>query len=228
VVAWAVERDRPVALSLNEACYDDGVQLGGRLAGLVGGAGYSALDTAVGCPGAIKRFGNLVLVGGGLAPRGAAWGQFRTQADGPCDHRTDECRGMVCVDAGPVGRRRAFCSAHLESPRRAPGVAVDQAREYLAMVDARFGDHRARVLAGDFNLGRSDTDDVLGSAGYRAAAAGPSVGPRPSGGPEIDRIYDDGAHSTEVVGATYCDRQASDHCYLTTASAVLADPGRAA
>ena len=74
------------------------------------------------------------------------------------------------------------------------------------------------MLAGDFNLGRSATDDVLGAAGYRAAAAGPRVGPRPSGGPEIDRIYDDGAASADVVGATYCDRQASDHCYLTTSS----------
>jgi endonuclease/exonuclease/phosphatase family metal-dependent hydrolase len=134
---------------------------------------------------------------------------------------------MVCVDAGPAGQRRAFCSAHLESPRRAPGVAADQAREYLARVDARFGGHRARVLAGDFNLGRSDTDDVLGTAGYRAAAAGPRLGPRSSGGPEIDRIYADGADQAEVVSTTYCDRQASDHCYLTTAPTASTAPAAA-
>jgi endonuclease/exonuclease/phosphatase family metal-dependent hydrolase len=229
LVVWLAERNRPAALSLNEACYDDAVHLTGRLPTMTAGAAYSALDTAVGCPGAVKRFGNMVLVGEGLEAHTAWWAPFRTQAGAavgaegvPCDHRTDECRGVVCIDAGRPGvrslaARRAYCSAHLESPRRDAEVADAQTSEYGEMVAARFDRYGARVLAGDFNLERSDTDDVLRPAGYRAAASGPTVGSRPDGADEIDRIYDDGPGAAEATVTSHCDRQASDHCYLTTA-----------
>jgi len=223
VVALA-ERHRPAALSLNEACYDDAVHLAGRLTTMSAGAGYSALDTAVGCPGAIKRFGNLVLVDAGLAPQAAWWRPFRTQAaraGEPCDHRRNECRGMVCVAAAPAGEprgARVFCSAHLESPRRDPEVAEAQAREYVTRVGAHFAGNPSRVLAGDFNLDRPVTDDVLGPAGYRAAPAGTTFGARPPGADEIDRIYDDGPRRSSTTVTRYCDLQASDHCYITTAA----------
>jgi hypothetical protein len=119
-----------------------------------------------------------------------------------------------------------FCSAHLESPRRDPDVAEAQAREYVTRVGARFAGRRSRVLAGDLNLERSVTDEIFAPFGYRAAPAGATIGVRPEATEEIDRIYDDGPDGrTGPAGSTgsgatvtsYCDPQASDRCYMTTA-----------
>jgi hypothetical protein len=138
---------------------------------------------------------------------------------------------MVCVEAGTAGaprEPRVFCSAHLESPRRDAGAAGAQVAEYAAAVDARFGGGGGgtRVLAGDLNLGRAAADDVLGPAGYRAARAVATVGSLPGGAAEIDWIYDDdgGDGGSRARATRYCDRRASDHCYLTTAAPPVRGP----
>lgn len=224
LVAWFVDRHGPVALSLNELCYADGVHLSGRMpSGFDAGASYVAMDTVTNCPGAIKQFGNQVRVPSGAGdsgrdaePGSGWWAQFPTQAGTPCDHRARECRGMVCAEAGPGRHDRVFCSAHLESPRRGPSVAGAQAGEYLDLVEDRYGGHTARVLAGDFNLDRPDADALLVTGGYHSAATGSTVdGHDPSASKEIDMVYFDGPTPPNgPTGSTYCDPQASDHCYV--------------
>ena len=224
VVAWFVNHDRPAAVSLNEVCYDDRVQLADRVPGYEAGAVYTALDTAAGCPGAVKQFGNLVLVRADLEPGGRTWSEFANQATRPCDHRSQECRGVACAEAtalvgGTEGHgaaeRVAFCSAHLESTRRDPAVAARQLQEYRQVVHARYGTAAARVLAGDFNLARPDVDQRLSLHGYRSASVGPTVAGHPAAS-QIDMVYVDGPGGSALAGDTYCDRQASDHCYLVT------------
>ncbi len=203
VVVGLADRNRPAALSLNEACYDDSIRLADRLPGLSVGAGYSALDTAVGCPGAVKRFGNVVLADPALRPGPASAVQFAVQAHTPCDHRVNECRGRVCLPTDI----QVVCTAHLESPRRAPGVAAAQAEEYVGSVESQHADAGERLLAGDFNLDRSEADAVMVPAGYRSADGEPD---------QIDLIYDDRPTANRPLVTTTCAGGASDHCHLST------------
>jgi hypothetical protein len=77
------------------------------------------------------------------------------------------------------------------------------------------------VAAGDFNLGRDDVDRWFGDAGFVAAPAGATMVGRDGASDEIDVIYRQGSPgSVEPASARYCDRQASDHCYLTTGTGV--------
>ena len=78
------------------------------------------------------------------------------------------------VEAAPATEAETATEAGAATDADA-AAAEAQAHEYLAAVDARFGGHGARVLAGDFNLGRSATDDVLGPAGYLAPAVGDTI-----------------------------------------------------
>lgn len=192
VVDWFVEHHRPAALSLNEACYDDVATLVSDAPAL---ASYTALETATACPGAVKSYGNHIVA---WSPAGTPSStQFRAQSTDPCDPRHQECRGAACLTTGAD----VLCSAHLESPRHGRAVAAAQAREYLALV----GEAQSAVLAGDFNLTRDESDAILGPAGYRTPSTGPTIASR-----QIDMIYSEAAST----GETYCDAQASDHCYL--------------
>jgi endonuclease/exonuclease/phosphatase family metal-dependent hydrolase len=219
VVAQAVAGGRPMALSLNETCYDDLVHLGGRWpAGFGAGAGYVALETATNCPGAVKRFGNSVLVRAGQAGASARWAQFPTQSSGPCDNRARECRGMACAATGEGGRRSVFCTAHLEPRRHGPAVAAAQADEYLRLANG--GETRIETTtAGDFNLTPAEVDARFAPLGYRAARTGPTfAGHGRSGSAPIDMIYRRGpAPASPPVATTTCDARASDHCYLVQA-----------
>jgi len=208
VVVWLARRDRPAALSLNEHCYDDHVYLAAHLpAGLDAGASYTALGSATSCPGAVKQFGNQVWVASAGTVR-TAWAPFPSQATEPCDPSQNECRGVACAQPGDG---HVFCSAHLESPRRAPGLGETQVREYRDLVAQRYGDEVPRALAGDFNLARPNVDAVLAPSGFHAPTTGPTLGDDE----QIDMVYvDDG---TRGAGTTYCDLQASDHCHVTVA-----------
>jgi hypothetical protein len=220
VVAWLVGQRRPAALSLNEVCYDDGVQLAGRWPdGFGAGTAYAALESAVNCPGAVKRMGNQVVVAGEGDPPGS-WAELATQPGDPCRRSSWECRGVACADARRAGGRVSVCTAHLEPPRGDRAVTETQAREYLATVVDGSRPAVPTVAAGDFNLGRDDVDRWFGDAGFVAAPAGPTMVGRDGASDEIDVIYHqrDGAGSAaEPSAARYCDRQASDHCYLTAA-----------
>jgi hypothetical protein len=221
VVAWLVGQRRPAALSLNEVCYDDGVQLAGRWPdGFGAGTAYAALDRAVNCPGAVKRMGNRVVVAGGGDPPGS-WTELATQSGQPCRRRSWECRGVACADARRAGGRVAVCTAHLEPPRGDQSVTEGQAREYLAAVSERSRPGVPTVAAGDFNLARDDVDRWFGDAGYVAAPAGATMVGRDGSSDEIDVIYNERARTGSAAppsAARYCDRQASDHCYLAAAS----------
>lgn len=193
VVAWFVDHRRPAALSLNEACYDDVA----ALAGVPSRASYTALETAASCPGAVKSYGNHLLA---WSPGGSSWSApFPTQSTDRCDPREQECRGAACLTTGP----EVLCSAHLETSRNGQAVAPAQAHEYLAFA----GDAATAVLAGDFNLTRDEADTILGPAGYHSPPTGPTIATR-----QIDMIYTAGTPAS--TGDTYCDQQASDHCYL--------------
>jgi hypothetical protein len=65
------------------------------------------------------------------------------------------------------------------------------------------------VLAGDFNLDRSDADAVMVPAGYRSAVGEPD---------QIDLIYDDGPTAARPPVTTTCAEGASDHCHHSTAA----------
>lgn len=234
VVTWLVRQHDPAALSLNELCYDDSVHLAGRLpASYRTGASYVALGTTTGCPGAIKQFGNQIRVMSGGNGE-AWWGQFPTQAAMPCDHRVQECRGVACAETDDGDQRRVFCSTHLETPRRDPDVPGRQVQEYLEVVTDRYGDRRSRiVLAGDFNVEPADADAVLAPEGYVQTVTAPTVdGHRPPASKQIDLVYHREPTLTPATavgtatqaattpatgdsqGVTYCDIQASDHCYV--------------
>jgi hypothetical protein len=219
VVAWFVERHRPAALSLNEACYDDIVTLSRRLPAVAAEATYTALDAAVACPGAVKLYGNQVLAWStSERPWTAWWAQFPTQGAGPCDPGEHECRGTACLTTAPAGGRLVLCSAHLESPSHGAGVAGAQAQEYMQLVADHYGDAAVTVLAGDFNIGLDEADAILEPGGYRPAAVGPTMdGHHPPAVRQIDMIYGDWTSPAEPSGESYCDMQASDHCYLVAA-----------
>lgn len=221
VVVALAGRHRPAALSLNELCYDDIAQLGRRLPDYAVGAGWVALDRATACPGAVKQFGNHVLVHRGVGPTEGWWSAFREQS-APCDPADHECRGVACATPVPVAGEPVpdvvWCSAHLESPRHGEALPLQQAGEYVAMVADRYGDRGTRVLAGDLNLDRAWADVVFERAGYRSAADDATVGSHdPPASGQIDMIYDDAPRAAGTGGpatATYCDAQASDHCHV--------------
>jgi len=216
VVAWFVEHERPEALSLNEACYDDVAHLTGRLPGYRAAAGYVALGTTTNCSGAVKQFGNVVMVDAGLEPRLATWDEFTAQTAVPCDRRHHECRGMACAVGGLGEQRRVYCSTHLESPRRGPTVATRQVVEYMGRAVERYGADVDKVLAGDFNLGRAASEELLAEQGYRSLTTRPtSSAHRPPASDQIDAIYHVSSGARQATDATYCDMQASDHCYVT-------------
>jgi hypothetical protein len=187
-------------------------------------AGYVALETATNCPGAVKQFGNQLLIHRSLGPTTGWWAQFTQQATTPCDRRAQECRGMACSTTrerdGTVGHEAAiaavYCTAHLESPRHGEEVPGRQVAEYVALVADRHGTQPARFLAGDFNLVPTEVDSLLHGAGYRSATAEPTL-VEGSGSEQIDMIYGStpsGGAADLWPGTTYCDVQASDHCYL--------------
>ncbi len=216
VVVALAGRHRPAALSLNELCYDDIAHLAGRLPDYVVGAGWVALDRATACPGAVKQFGNHVLVHRGVGPTEGWWSAFREQS-APCDPADHECRGVACATPVSGTPGVVWCSAHLESPRHGETLPLQQAGEYVAMVADRYGDRDTRVLAGDLNLDRAWADVVFERAGYRSAADDPTVGSHdPPASGQIDMIYDDARRSSAAgpATATYCDAQASDHCHV--------------
>jgi hypothetical protein len=215
VVAWLVGRHRPAALSLNEACYDDAVHLAGRWPeGFGAGTGFVALDAATNCPGAVKRIANYVFVAGTPSERGT-WARLPTQATPPCDPRVRECRGVACTEARRGGQRTDVCTAHLE-PRRDPAVTEAQAAEYLEVVAGLRTDGSPAVMAGDFNLGRDAVDELVGGEGFRAPSTGSTMVGRDGAGDAIDVIYHRRTRSSpEPATTTWCDPQASDHCYLS-------------
>lgn len=146
---------------------------------------------------------------------------------------------MACGEAKDGGRRRVFCSAHLETPRRDPDVPSRQVQEYVEIVTDRYDqpDDAVSVLAGDFNVEPARVDTLLASEGYVQAVTGPTVnGHRPPASKQIDMVYYRGPESVAGTvsagatgtaaatatsdGATYCDIQASDHCYVMASSAL--------
>ena len=114
---------------------------------------------------------------------------------------------MACASVEEL----VLCSAHLESPRYGGEFAKAQAREYQRLVSDHYGD-ATTVLAGDFNLDRAEADAILRPRGYTSADVGPTMEDH-----QIDMIY---GPWDEASGETYCDRQASDHCYLMSTAAV--------
>jgi Endonuclease/Exonuclease/phosphatase family len=216
LVAWLVAQRRPAALSLNEACYDDAVQLGGRWPeGFGVGTGYVALQSATNCPGAVKHIGNQVVVAGRSDPAGT-WAELATQTGLPCDHRMRECRGLACAESERGRRSLTVCSAHLEPPRGDVSVTEAQVGEYLRVATGRARAGVPLVLAGDFNLSRDEVDRRFGDAGFAATPTGSTMVGRDRASDEIDMIYRQGpGRRAQPPGGRYCDRQASDHCYLT-------------
>jgi len=223
LVAALATRHRPAALSLNELCYDDIAQLGSQLPDYRVGAGWVALDRATACPGAVKQFGNHVLVHRGVGPTEGWWTAFRAQS-APCDPADHECRGVACATPVSGSPDVVWCSAHLESPRHGERLPLRQAGEYVVRVGDRYADRTSRVLAGDLNLRREWADLVFEDNGYRSVADDATVGSHdPPASGQIDMVYDDtrravgGTGATDGEGpatATYCDAQASDHCHV--------------
>ena len=95
-------------------------------------------------------------------------------------------------------------------------MATRQVVEYMGRVAERYGPDVDKVLAGDFNLGRAASDELLVDQGYRALTARPTVSAhRLPASDQIDAIYHWSSGTRRAADTTYCDMQASDHCYVT-------------
>lgn len=207
LVHWFNNSDSAWAISLNEMCYADLVDLSNR----TGKPGYMfvARNSAANCPGTTKWFGNGILTYSPVVSGTPAALRFSDQETPNCNPSSNECRGAVCVTFGSYAGNVTACSAHMENSN--VPVATDQAIEYRFWATQRYPG--GRWLAGDFNLTPTQVPSGYSSQYYRAPSANTS--PASSPNKQIDYVWHDKAHSAfNTLRSPHCDPYYSDHCYV--------------
>lgn len=154
---WFFNANPAYSLSLNEICIQDFLTLAANLGH--DGLFVQSKESASGCPGADKRFGNALIVRG-LVDAQAVWYLPTQKPSTPCGTQNVECRTMVCIRtftsvAGEVGQ----CSTHLENDA---AYADDQAAEYAVIGTGWLNPtYPHNFLSGDFNLEEAPLDAAV-------------------------------------------------------------------
>jgi endonuclease/exonuclease/phosphatase family metal-dependent hydrolase len=214
LVVWMHGVEHAWALSLNEACRADMIDIVNRT-GLAGGnMGYQTRDHS-GCNGntaSLRDFGNSIIRSGStlaLAERH----QFPTQNDNPCDLYDEDhhCRNFVCVGMSSYAGQLNVCSGHLDKNR---SIAKTQANEYIYIVNAEFPTG-GKFMMGDFNNDPSEIPTVIYNQYWRAPQALTYEATAALRDEQLDYIWHDKAHTlSQTLLSPTCDDTFSDHCYV--------------
>lgn len=210
--AWFFNANPAYSMSLNELCLEDFMNLAAALG--KDGRFVVSKQSAAGCPGTDKRFGNGLIVRG-LVDASSVW-YLPTQKTTPCGSLNIECRTIVCIKSftsvgGPVGQ----CTTHLARvPEGEPDtVTVSQAAEYAVIGNSWLSSYPHRTLSGDFNLqpARLDLKVPFYSENYHDLVFGYTLNPLATLNRQLDYIWLRMGPNAYLMNPL-CPNDASDHC----------------